>query len=173
MEKERYDPYYRDFPSNVVPVRTPFTRPGRHDAGHVFFYVTNKRKRWSLLLDKTQANSIYEEARQYIPGGICQLWLVEKRYSTHKPRSRSLGNRERRTTFLAHREPSTQASHYTQSDQILVVLKEPIPSDRLQGDILSYHFRETDAIAAAETYTRQHARRAIVGLLLWDTIWIY
>lgn len=172
MEKERYDPYYRDFPSNVVPVRTPFTRPGRHDAGHMFLYVTNKWKRWSLLLDETQATGIYEEARQRIPGGICQLWLVEKRYSTHNPRSRPSGKRARGNAPSDHHDPAVKLSYRIQPDQVLIVFKEPSRSDTLPGDIISYHFRETDAIAAAETYTRQHARRAIVGLLLWDTIWL-
>jgi hypothetical protein len=173
MEKEHYDPYYRDFPSNVVPVRTPFTRPGHHDAGHVFLYVTNKWKRWSLLLDKTQASTVYEEARQRIPGGICQLWLMEKRYSTHKPPSRRpSGNRVRRSTFPDRNDLSDKLGHRIQSGQVLVVFKEPSQSDTQQGDVISYHFREADAIAAAETYTRRHDRRAIVGLLLWDAIWI-
>ena len=172
MEKELYDPYYRDFPSNVVPVRTPFTRPGRLDAGHVFIYVTNKRRRWTLLLDKTRMSAIYEEARQYIPGGISQLWLVEKRYSTHKPRSRPLGNRTRADTSLDHNEPPAKRAHQIQSDQILVVLKEPLHSDALEGDIVSYHFREAEAILVAETYARRHNHRTIVGLLLWDQIWL-
>jgi hypothetical protein len=173
MENEKYDPYYRGFPSNVVPARTPFTRSGRRDAGHLFIYVTNKRRRWTLLLDKTQMSDIYEEARQRIPGGISQLWLVEKRYSTHKPRSRSfLGNRERGATFSCHSELPAESSPQTQSEQILVVLKEPIPSDRLQGDIISYHLRETDAILAAEAYTRRYNHRTVVGLLLWDQIWL-
>lgn len=172
MEREKYDPYYRGFSSNVIPLRTPFTRPGRHDAGHLFIYVTNKRRRWTLLLDKTQQQDIYEEARLNIPGGISQLWLVEKRYSTSKPRSRALGTRERRATSPSHSEFPVQSSRHTQSEHILVVLKEPFPSDKLQGDIVSYHLQETDAIRAAEAYTRRYNHRAIVGLLLWDTIWL-
>jgi hypothetical protein len=41
-----------------------------------------------------------------------------------------------------------------------------------QGDVLSYHLEEAAAVAAAETYTRQHHRRAVVGLLLWDEMWL-
>ena len=172
MEKENYDPYYRDFPLNIVPVRTPFTRPGRHDAGHVFIYMTNKWRRWSVLLDETRINGVYEEARQRIPGGLSQFWLLEKRYSTYKPRSRRpSGNRGRRNAFSDHNDPSVKLGHRIQPSQVLVVFKEPSQSDTRQGDVISYHFREADAIAAAETYTRQHDRRAIVGLLLWDTIW--
>jgi hypothetical protein len=173
MEKESYDPYYRDFPSNVVPIRTPFTRPGRHDAGHVFIYMTNKWKRWSVLLDETRVNGVYEEARQRIPGGLSQFWLLEKRYSTHKPRSRrSAGDRGRGNAPPDHNDPSVKLGYRIQPDQVLVVLKEPSRSDTLEGDVISYHFTEADAIRAAETYTRRHDRRAIVGLLLWDTIWL-
>jgi len=172
MAPEQFDPYYRGFPSNVVPVRTPFTRPGRRDAGRLFIYVTNKRRRWSLLLDETRMQDIYEEARQNVPGGISQLWLVEKRYSTPKPLSRAMGNRERGATSPGLREPAAQINRQTQAEQILVVLKEPIPSDRLQGDIISYHLNETDAILAAEAYTRRYNHRTIVGLLLWDQIWL-
>src|SRR5690242_15851649 len=78
MEKELYDPYFRTLPSNVTPERTPFTRSGRNDAGHLFICTTNKWRRWSLLLDKMHRDGIYEEALQYIPRGIFQLWLVEK-----------------------------------------------------------------------------------------------
>lgn len=112
MEKEKYDPYYRAFPSNVVPIRTPFTRPGCRDAGHVFLYVMNTQKRWSLLLDETRAVGIYEEARQRIPDGICQLWLVEKRYSTRKPRSpRPPGSRVRGNASLDHNDPSVKLGY--------------------------------------------------------------
>ena len=87
--QEHYDPYYRDFPSNLLPVRTPFTRAGQHDAGQVFIYMTRKWVRWSLLLDHTRMERIYDEARECIPSGFSQFWLLEKRYSTKKPRMRS------------------------------------------------------------------------------------
>ena len=172
MEKEQSDPYYRYFPSNVVPVRTPFTRAGRYDAGHLFIYVTNKRRRWSLLLDEKRMQNIYEEAQQNIPGGISQLWLVEKRYSTRKPRSRGTGGRERGRSLPNPDESSTQSDQRVRTEQVLVVLKEPVPSDKLQGDIISYHLNETDAILAAETYTRRYNHRTVVGSLLWDQIWL-
>jgi hypothetical protein len=53
----------------------------------------------------------------------------------------------------------------------LIVLREPDQILTKQGDIVSYHLQEDGAIAAAETYTRQNNRRAIVGLLLWDERW--
>ena len=58
--------YYRDFPSNVLPARTPFTRPGRGDAGLLFIYVSNRQLRWSLLLAKDRVERIYPEARKQI-----------------------------------------------------------------------------------------------------------
>jgi len=172
MERKTYDPYYRDFPSNVVPVRTPFTRPGRHDAGHLFIYVTNKRRRWTLLLNETRMQGIYEEARQHIPGGISQLWLVEKRYSTQKPRSHFTKSRRRGGTSPPLDQNPEPPDQQTQAEQVLVVLKEPIPSDKIQGDIISYHLSEANAILAAEAYTRRYNHRTVVGLLLWDQIWL-
>ena len=112
MEKEPYDPYYRDLPVNVVPARTPFTRPGHYDAGHVFIYLTNKWKRWSLLLDKARTDSIYAEARQYVPSGLSQFWLLEKRYSTDKPRVRPGVSRTRRNVPLARSDFSVECSEF-------------------------------------------------------------
>jgi hypothetical protein len=172
MEQEKYDPYYRDFPSNLVPVRTPFTRSERQDAGQVFIYLTNMWKRWSLLLDKTRANSVYDEARQCVPHGVSQFWLVEKRYSTQRLRATPFANRVRRHTPSEQSNSPPELDRPGRSGKLLVVLREPARYYSRQGDVLSYHFRETDAIAAAETYTRGHHRRAIVGVLLWDEMWL-
>lgn len=172
MEQEKYDPYYRNFPSNVVPIRTPFTRPGGHDAGHVFIYMTNKWKRWSVLLDEARVNEVYEEARQRIPGGLSQFWLLEKRYSTHKSRRLSLSAPRRSNAPSDHIGAPAKLEPRVPSGAVLVTLKEPSRYATRQGDVLSYHFQEADAVAAAEAYTRRHHRRAIVGLLLWDTIWL-
>jgi hypothetical protein len=172
MEKEQYDPYYRDLPANVVPARTPFTRPGQSDAGHVFIYLTNKWKRWSLLLDKARTANIYTEARQYVPGGLSQFWFLEKRYSTDKPRVRPLVNHTRRNIPLGPRDFSVELDRGAGPGTLLVVLREPARYYTQQGDVLSYHLQEADAVAAAETYTRRHHRRAIVGLLLWDEMWL-
>jgi hypothetical protein len=165
MEKATYDPYYRDLPSNVMPARTPFTRPGQRDAGHVFIYMTHKWKRWSLLLDKTCVENVYEEARLYIPRGFAQLLLLEKRYSTLNPKIFTAQN-------LSKKSKHAQTIQPPEPGRPFVVLREPIPSDTPQGDVLSYHLEEAAAITAAETYTRQHHRRAVVGLLLWDTMWL-
>lgn len=171
MEKEPYDPYYRDLPSNLLPVRTPFTRSGRHDAGHVFIYVTNKSKRWSVLLNETHLESLYDEARQYIPRGISQFWLLEKRYSTHKPGVTNVPNRARNSTRIDQGNSPTESNRQLGSGKTLVVLREPEHSYTRQSDILSYHFSEAAAVASAEIYTRRHQRRAVVGLLLWDEAW--
>jgi len=172
METEQYDPYYRDFPSNVVPVRTPFTRPERQDAGQVFIYLTNMWKRWSLLLDKTQANTVYDEARRCVPHGISQFWLVEKRYSTQQLRVTPSANPVRRHTRSAQSTFPAELDRPDPSGKLLVVLREPARYYTPQGDVLSYHFGEAEAVAAAERYTRRHHRRAIVGVLLWDEMWL-
>jgi hypothetical protein len=172
MEHHKYDPYYRNLPANVVPARTPFTRPGQHDAGHLFIYLTNKRKRWSLLLDKTCTERIYTDARQYVPGGLSQFWLLEKRYSTHPQRTRGLGAQARSSRARDRREGPTAPPVRASPGRLLVVLREPHRYYTQQGDVLSYHFEEPAAIAAAEAYTRRVKRRAIVGLLLWDEIWL-
>ncbi len=171
MEREKYDPYYRDLPSVVVPVRTPFTRSGWNDADHLFIYVTNKSKRWSVLLDKTRIESLYDEARQYIPRGISQFWLLEKRYSTHKPGGRDVTRRTQNRAPANLRDSSPRPDRQGGSGKTLVVLREPEPTFARQSDILSYHFDETEAVTAAESYTRRHRRRAVVGVLLWDEAW--
>lgn len=170
MEKELYDPYYRDLPSSVVPARTPFTRTGQLDAGHLFIYMTHKWKRWSLLLDKSCVDNIYEEARLYIPRGFSQFLLLEKRYSTKT--WKVLPFPTQRRTPLGHKTRSTETTPRAEESRPLVVLREPVRSDTPQGDVISYHLEEAAAVAAAETYTRQHHRRAIVGLLLWDEMWL-
>lgn len=172
METASYDPYYRHLPSALVPARTPFTRPGRLDAGHVFVYLTSLWKRWSLLLDERSGLGLYDEARQCIPRGISQLWLVEKRYSTQLPRDPSAVRRT--PPALASRRsplpPSTAQER--PGGNLLVVLCEPARVYARQNDIVSYHFEEAEAVAAAELYTRRRHRRALVGRLLWDELWL-
>ncbi len=172
MPPEPYDPYYRNFPSTLVPVRTPFTRSGRHDAGHVFIYLTNLWKRWSLLLDETCGLGLYDEARQCVPRAISQLWLVEKRYSTQVARDQFATRRARSAPTTGRNTPLPPAEHAPSSGNVLVVLREPAHTQARQSDIVSYHFEEADAIIAAETYTRQQHRRALVGKLLWDELWL-
>src|SRR5258707_704240 len=172
MEKKPYDQYYRNSPSSLVPVRPPFTRPGRADAGHVFIYLTNMWKRWSLLLDETRAPSVYQEARQCVPHGISQFWLLEKRYSTFLSRGGLATTLVRRQTKTAQNNFAAGADHPDRSGQLLVVLQDPTQTFTEKGDVVSYHFVEADAIIAAETFTRQHRRRAIVAILLWDELWL-
>lgn len=172
MEKELYDPYYRDLPSSIMPARTPFTRSGQLDAGHVFIYMTHKWKRWSLLLDKSCVDSIYQEAHLYIPRGFAQFLLLEKRYSTQNRKVLSPNSPIRRNATLDQSTRPTEIDPRIEEGRPLVVLREPVRSDTPQGDVLSYHLEEATAVAAAEAYTRQHHRRAVVGLLLWDEMWL-
>lgn len=167
----QYDPYYRDFPSNLLPVRTPFTRPGRRDAGQVFVYMTRKWVRWSLLLDHTHMDSIYEEARQCIPAGFSQFWLLQKRYSTPKPGAQSRSSALLRRYPYDQFEPTVESKRPVLEEKLTVVLREPLQQPDGRGDVLSYHLREAEAVAAAEAYTRQFRRRAIVARLLWDELW--
>lgn len=155
--------YYRDFPSNLLPARTPFTRAGRGDAGQLFIYVSNRLLRWSLLLAKDRVEQIYPEARQQIPPGFAHVWLLEKRYSTR--RADTPGRAPAPATVQDHRTPVTGLGGS------FVVLAEPSPAPGAQGDVLSYHLQEDAAVAAADGYTRRHRRRAIVGLLVWDDYW--
>ncbi|MGE0821847.1 MAG: hypothetical protein AB7G75_29290 [Candidatus Binatia bacterium] len=171
-QQQQYDPYYRNFAANLVPVRTPFTRPGRLDAGHVFIYLTNMWKRWSLLLDKTRTTDILPEARLHIPRGISQFWLVEKRYSTPQPRARFINHRQRSQTRLVPKNSPEESQKQDSPGRPLIVLREPSTHYDPQGDVVSYHLKEVDAIAAAQLYTQQHRRRAIVGVLLWDELWL-
>ena len=175
-QDDRYDPYYRNFPSNLLPVRTPFTRAGHHDAGHVFIYMTRKWIRWSLLLDHSRIERIYDEARECIPSGFSQFWLLEKCYSTQKPHLR---NRSSRTVASSQSKASDGISGELASEphstgleeKLYVALREPPQQPDGKGDMLSYHLHKAEAVAAADAYTRQHRRRAVVGLLLWDELW--
>ena len=162
MAKRPYDPYYRNFPSTVLPARTPFTRSGRGDAGYVFFYLTHRKPNWSLLLDKSRLEHIYAEAQERIPKDFTQFLLLEKVYSTPKPAQRS-----------ALPRPASPAPPAAKPDgsSTLLVLREPDPMFTEQGDLVSYHLHQGEAIAAADTYARLNQRRAIVGLLVWDERW--
>jgi hypothetical protein len=172
---DHYDPYYRNFPSNLLPVRTPFTRAGRHGAGQVFIYMTRKWVRWSLLLDHTRMERIYDEARECIPAGFSQFWLLEKRYSTQKPRMRGRGAPRRAgpdqsdQSHLA--EIAAEPPPTALAEKLCVVLRDPPQQPDGKGDILSYYLHEAEAVAAANAYTRQQQRRAVVGRLLWDELW--
>ena len=165
----QYDPYYRNFPSNALPVRTPFTRSGRNDAGYIFFYLTHKKPNWSLLLEKSRMDYIYAEADMRIPRDFTQFLLLEKRYSTQTSQSRA-----RRSSHVRSSPPQQAAEDKgsrLSNSSTLIVLREPDPVLTKQSDIVSYHLQEDEAIAAADAYTRQNNRRALVGLLLWDERW--
>lgn len=185
---QAYDPYYRDFPSNLLPARTPFTRAGQGDAGQVFVYMTRKWVRWSMVLDRTRLDLIHDEARQCIPPGFSQFWLLEKRYSTARPGGRartrpSLENYpfDRFTPPVETERPATgnDDNHFIEKrssfpvleEKLLIVLREPPQRPDGKGDVLSYHLREAEALRAAEAYTRRSQRRAVVALLLWDEFW--
>ncbi len=172
--RPRYDPYYRDFPSNALPARTPFTRSGRNDAGYVFFYLTHKKPNWSLLLEKSRMDYIYAEADMRIPRDFTQFLLLEKRYSTPKLQSRARRAAHPRSITPPPQQETlgnSSDSSVRSFSNTLIVLREPDPILIKQGDIVSYHLQEDEAIAAAEAYTRQNNHRAIVGLLLWDERW--
>lgn len=172
--RPRYDPYYRDFPSNALPARTPFTRSGRNDADYVFFYLTHKKPNWSLLLEKSRMEYIYAEADLRIPRDFTQFLLLEKRYSTRPLQSRARRVAQpRSSTPPAEQEATgnTNDSSVKSFSNTLIVLREPDQILTKQDDIVSYHLQEDEAIAAAEAYTRQNNRRAVVGLLLWDERW--
>ena len=172
--RPEYDPYYRNFPSNALPVRTPFTRSGRNDAGYIFFYLTHKKPNWSLLLEKSRMDYIYAEADMRIPRDFTQFLLLEKRYSTQTSQSRARrSGRPRSIPPLPEQQTvaSDSGSSANSSSNTLIVLREPDPVLTKQSDIVSYHLREDEAIAAADTHTRQNNRRALVGLLLWDERW--
>ena len=162
MAKRPYDPYYRNFPSTALPARTPFTRSGRGDAGYVFFYLTHRKPNWSLLLDKSRLEHIYAEAQERIPKDFTQFLLLEKVYSTPKPRSDL-------PRSASPPRPGPQAD--PDSSPTLIVLREPDPIFTEQGDLVSYHLHESEAIVAADTYARLNHRRALVGLLVWDERW--
>ena len=164
MAKRPYDPYYRNFPSTALPARTPFTRSGRGDAGYVFFYLTHRKPNWSLLLDKSRLEYIYAEAQERIPKDFTQFLLLEKVYSTPKPHGRPNLPRPAPPSQPAAK-PAPDGSH------TLIVLREPDPIFTEQGDLVSYHLHEGEAIAAADTYTRLNQHRALVGLLVWDERW--
>src|SRR5262249_13182152 len=115
---------------------------------------------------------IYTEARRYVPGGLSQFWLLEKRYSTHTLRVGPSGSHPRRNISSDQSGVPAKLDHSAWPDKLLVVLREPSRYYTQQGDVLSYHLQEADAVAAAEAYTRQRHRRAIVGLLLWDEMWL-
>ena len=123
------------------------------------------------MLDKTRIEGLYDEARQYIPRGISQFWLLEKRYSTHRPRGKDVTRRTQNRAPANPRDSSRGPDRQGGTGRTLVVLREPEPVFARQSDILSYHFDETEAVTAAESYTRRHRRRAVVGMLLWDEAW--
>ena len=173
---DHYDPYYRNFPSNLLPVRTPFTQAGHYDAGDVFIYMTRKWVRWSLLLDHTRMEHIYDEARVYIPSGFSQFWLLEKCYSTQKPRlrngaSRVVASRQSKASGGISGENASEPHPTASEEKLYVALREPPQQPDGKGDLLSYHLLKAEAVAAADAYTRQYRRRAVVGLLLWDELW--
>ena len=176
--RPEYDPYYRNFPSNALPVRTPFTRSGRNDAGYIFFYLTHKKPNWSLLLEKSRMDYIYAEADLRIPRDFTQFLLLEKRYSTQTSQSRARRRSHPRSVpppqaaeYAEDKGSDSSNSSTTSFSETLIVLREPDLVLTKQSDIVSYHLQEDEAIVAADTYTRQNNRRALVGSLLWDERW--
>ena len=167
MDTTSPDYYYRDFPSQVLPTRTPFTRVGRGDAGLLFIYISNRRQRWSVLLDKERVEHLYPEARKQIPPGFAHVWLLEKCYST---RPAGFHTRTKHPHPL-HPPAQGDRTPVTGLGESFILLAEPSPAPGVQGDVLSYHLQEGAAIEAAEEYTKRSRRRAVVGLLVWDDYW--
>lgn len=116
-------------------------------------------------MEKSRMEYIYEEAALRIPKDFTQFLLLEKIYSTRKPHASANSQRK---TMTSH-PPAAPLGH--DSAATLLVLREPDPILTEQGDIVSYHLQQDEALAAAETYTRLNHRRAIVGALLWDERW--
>ena len=167
MDAVQEDFYYRGFPSNLLPARTPFTRAGRADAGSLFIYISNRRRRWSLLLNSGRLEQIYPEARKQVPPGFAHIWLLEKRFST-----RPVGRKSRSGVQKSARSvDQSNPTHVTGLGESFVLLAEPSASPGAQGDVLSYHLQEAGAIMAAEKYTARNRRRAVVGLMVWDDYW--
>ena len=165
----KLDPYYRNFPSNVHPPRTPFSRSGTADAGHIFLYLTNSH-RWSLLLDRSQRRFIIDEAQQIIQIGYNQLWIFEKLFSTRKARRRQpVSKAAFGYTFSQSAREELDRSKWP--GKLIAVLREPYDFHTTSRDLLSYHLKVEEAIESAETYTRLKNRRAVVGLMLGDVYW--
>ena len=92
-----------------------------------------------MLLDKTRIESLYDEARQYIPRGIFQFWLLEKRYRIHKPGGKDVMRRTQNRAPANPRDSSRGPDRQGGTGRTLVVLREPEPVFARQSDILSYH----------------------------------
>lgn len=155
MAKRPYDPYYRNFPSTALPARTPFTHSGRGDAGHVFSYLTHRKPNWSLLLDKSRLEDLRRSPGAH-PQGFHPVPVARKGV---QPR---LTPPARRSA-----QPAPDGS------RTLVVLREPDPIFTRQGNLVSHHLHEGEAIAAADTYARLNQCRALIGLVVWDERWYW
>lgn len=165
----KIDPYYRNFRSNAIPNRTPFSKSGIEDRGHYFIYMTNSRK-WSLLLDSQRFGEIENEVQKKILMGYNQLWLFMKIFSTKRlPKRQLVDGSIVDYTFNREYPSALQRKHWPY--RLYVVLREPYTFGTLDGDILTYCTAESDAINAANIYTLQKNRRAVVGLLIWDLQW--
>lgn len=165
----KLDPYYRQFPSNVNPQRTPFSRSGTSDAGHIFLYLTNSHK-WSLLLDGLRRSSILDEAHRIISAGYNQLWIFEKLFSTRRARRRQPVDADDMEYKFSH-AARKELNRSEWPGKLIVVLREPYGFPTTHGDVLSYHLNAEEAIESAETYTRLKNRRAVAGLMLGDVYW--
>lgn len=165
----KIDPYYRIFPSNTTPSRTPFSRSGYADANHFFIYMTN-RKKWSLLLDKARLDQIFAEAQTIIPIGYNQLWLFEKIYSTKKAKIQQTAHGST-PLYESHKDYPADIERCNWPEQLFVVLMEPYLMQSHNSHVLSYHLHEHEAINTANDYTFIKNRRAVVGKMLWDAYW--
>ena len=166
---KKRDPYYRNFLSNTLPIRTPFSRSGIKDRGHYFIYMTNSRK-WTLLLDRHKFEEIGDEAQKLIPMGYNQLWLFKKIYSTKRfPKKQSVGKSIADYSFHNNYPSDLERKYWP--NRLYVVLREPYTFSTIDGDVLSYCIKESDAIHEANIYTLQKNRRSVVGLMVWDLQW--
>jgi|GEM_PF-2842874 hypothetical protein len=55
--------------------------------------------------------------------------------------------------------------------RLYAILREPIAVKYPNGDVIGYRIRDETAVRRADQYTEIYSRRAVVGLMVWDTAW--
>ncbi len=150
------------------PSETPFEKAGRDKRHPWFIYMTNRQThRFSPLFDASDAKTVMDQAFEFIPMGYTQLWLFEKRFAAH-PKGPLLP-KERTPTYNYEASYPASLERLDWVGRLFVVLRQPRRTPI--HDVVSYHTREPSAIQAAERYTRDQGRQAVVGLMQADHFW--
>ena len=147
--------------TSIPPLETHFEQTGHCTEDRWFIYMTNRFEgRWFYLM-------VEQDTRKR---GYSQLWLLKKIYASELPEGPSAPDEKgRKRTFNPPYPKNLSRNDWP--GRLYVIFREPIAVKYPHADIIGYRIKMESAIRRADQYASNYQRRAVVGLMVWDTAW--